>query len=63
MSKVRIKIFAFNSSQKTTDDIEKEVNAFLSRPEIVCDTSDVEFIPDEYTTVKITYSLKSKTKS
>lgn len=64
MSNTRIKIFSFNSAKKTTLQIETEVNEFLSRPEIIADPDDVEFIPDEFTTINIRYTLrKNKNKS
>jgi len=58
MSNARIKIFSFNSAKTTADDISKIVNNFLENPNIIVDPADIEFIPDEYTTINVRYTLR-----
>jgi len=61
MSNTRVKIFSFNSCKTFSKEMEDEVNAFLERPDIIVDPADVEFIPDEYTTFKVVYTLRKTT--
>ena len=64
MSNARIKIFSFNSTKMTADQIAEIVNKFLENPDIDVETADIEFLPDEYTTISVRYTLrKSRNKN
>lgn len=60
MSKVRIKLFSFDSTKSETKDIEKVVNEFLERDDIIVDPADVIITPSDFTVVNIVYKLKNK---
>lgn len=58
MSNTRIKIFCFESTKVTSEQIENEVNNFLSKPEIITTPDDIVVtISDDYTTIDIRYKL------
>jgi len=58
MSNVRIKIFSFDSTVSFPKDMEFVVNNFLSDPNIIAEPENINFIPDAFTTISITYKLR-----
>ena len=64
MSNTRIQIFSFISCKTTADQMSEIVNEFLQDPNINVDPADVEFLPDDVTTISVCYTLrKSRNKN
>ncbi len=58
MSNTRIQIFSFISCKTTADQMSEIVNEFLQDPNINVDPADVEFLPDDVTTISVCYTLR-----
>lgn len=63
MSNSRVKIFSFDSTKIKAEEIEKTINEFLERPEVIVDPQDIILHPDDYTVVYISYFLRKEKNS